>query len=274
MVEKFFINPWRKVKAWRSGAGVVSCTRSRIRPWHLLAQNSKPQEPPQPIQELLSRGSSPSHQFGSPKPDTDKMQTNLEKAMWSAKNCSNLPSEVHSLYPMSGGTLSSETRARAGPSSPQGPCDTWHGHTDLGTLDPTEHSSRSFECTSESTPFVNALPRALCPSTAVWRGRGWAGWTSRRRAAEQRALYSGTKCSSMAGTTPTPAPKYGYNGPQPAPAGPIRSGKAGNLPKSQHKTTREASPWHFQSHFSGTSSSWAVLPAMCSMVPKEILHFY
>lgn len=69
----------------RQSVEIWSCTRSRIRAWHLLAQNSinssKPREPSQPIQAPSnSRDSSPSPQFGSPKLDTCKMQIDLEKA--------------------------------------------------------------------------------------------------------------------------------------------------------------------------------------------------
>lgn len=116
----------------------MSCTRSRIRLWHLLAQNSinssNSQVPPQLIQaSCKSRDSSPSHQFGSPKLDTCKMQINFEKTTCSAKNWSDFPSEIHSLFPMSGGIL---TQPRAGPSSPRGPCDSQQGHPDLETATP------------------------------------------------------------------------------------------------------------------------------------------
>lgn len=156
----------------------MSCTRSRIGPWHLLAQNSinphKPQEPPQPIQASCnSRNSSPSHQFGSPKLDTCKMQINLEKAMCSAKTWSNFPGEVHSLYLMSGGTLSSETQPRADPSAPQGLCDPWHSHTDLGTLTShTEQATGASDALLRAHVLSVTLPQALGPSTAIRRSQG------------------------------------------------------------------------------------------------------
>lgn len=94
MVEKFFISPWRKGKAWGSGAG--SDLASPGSELNKLRQASGTTTAHPGLLQLST------HHSGSPKLDTHKMQINLEEAKWSAKNWSNFPSKVHSHCLMSG----------------------------------------------------------------------------------------------------------------------------------------------------------------------------
>lgn len=152
------------------------------------------------------------------------MQINIEEAMWSAKNWSNFPSKVHSLYLMSGGTLSSKTRPRAGPSSLQGACDTWDGHRDLGTADPTQRAATGALGAFLRVPILPVSCPKPCAPAQQSRGAmdgqdAPAGGGDLSRSAEHTMLRNkelgcGWNCSKSFF-------RYGHGGPWPTPASPV-----------------------------------------------------
>lgn len=258
----------RKGKARRSGAGAMSCTRSRIKPWQLLAQSSinssKPQEPPQPIQAPCnSRDSSPSHQFGSPKLDTHKTQINLEKAVCSAKNWSNFPSQGHSLYVMCGGTPSSRT---------QGPSRvtlTWEHPTPLRTAPGASSALLRVHMVPVSCPQPCAPAQQSRGATDGLDEPAGGGDLPGQQSREHRAQGQSARVCLKLNCKPffqvwTPWASVHSSSP---------SFKWKSRKSAQGFNTNQ----HMKLHHVISRNILLLgcaAPAMCSMVPKEILHFY
>lgn len=211
---------------------IWSCTRSRIRPWHLLAQNSinssKPQEAPQSIQASCnSRTDLPAISLEAPSCTHARCKPILKRQCGQVK-LEQCPKRSPFSVPNVWRTLSSETQPRAGPSSP------WQGDSDLGTPHPTQRTATGASSALLRGHFLSVTcPKPCAPAQQSGGATGElndpAGGGDLPRSAEQSAracLELNSKSFS----------KSGDDGPWPTPASPAASGKAGHLPRFQHNT--------------------------------------